>query len=101
MSRIWLVFRPAFPQDHRTAGANRGGRNRAHRPGGPDDPPGVNVFYVDHNVVTSTFQGHKETVVDDPEFLGDSGFPSDVGHSSFHPVAGIAREVQVAFRPAK
>jgi hypothetical protein len=70
-------------------------------PGGPDDPPGVNVFYVDHNVVTGTFRGQKETVTDDPEFLGDSGIPADPGHYSFHPTAGVAGEVQVAFRPAK
>ena len=70
-------------------------------PGGPDDPPGVSVFYVDHNVVTSTFQGQTQTVVDDPEFLGDSGIPSDPGHYSFHPAAGVAGEVQVAYRPAK
>ena len=70
-------------------------------PGGPDDPPGVNVFYVDSNVVTFTFGGQKQTVVDDPEFLGDSGIPADPGHYSFHPAAGVAGEVQVAYRPAK
>jgi hypothetical protein len=67
-------------------------------PGGPDDPPGVNVFYIDHNVTTSIFQG---TVVDDPEFLGDSGIPADAGHYSFHPAPGVAGSVQVAYRPAK
>ena len=67
--------------------------------GGPDDPPGVHVFYVDHNVVTFTFQGHTFRQVDDPEFLGDSGMPSDAGHYSFHPAAGVAGEVQVAYRP--
>lgn len=70
-------------------------------PGGPDDPPGVSVFYIDHNVVTSTFRGHTETVVDDPEFLGDSGMPSDAGHYSFHPAPGVAGVLQVAFRPAR
>ena len=70
-------------------------------PGGPDDPPGVNVFYVDHNVVTFTFQGQKETHVDNLELLGDSGIPANAGHYSFHPVAGVAGEVQVAYRPAK
>jgi hypothetical protein len=40
----------------------------------------VNVFYIDSNVVTSSFQGHTVTVVNDPEFLGDSGIPSDAGH---------------------
>jgi hypothetical protein len=70
-------------------------------PGGPDDPPGVNVFYVDHNVVSFTFQGHKETHVDDPEFLGDSGLVADPGHYSFHPAPGVAGSEQVAFRPAK
>ena len=70
-------------------------------PGGPDDPPGVNVFYIDHNVVTSSFQGQTVTKVDDPEFLGDSGIPSDAGHYSFHPAAGVAGEVQVAYRAAR
>jgi hypothetical protein len=70
-------------------------------PGGSEDPPGVNVFHVDHNVVTFTFQGQKATVVDDPEFVGDSGMPADAGHYSFHPAAGVAGEVQVAYRPAK
>jgi hypothetical protein len=70
-------------------------------PGGPDDPPGVSVFYIDHNVTTSTFQGQTVTKVDDLEFLGDSGIPSDAGHYSFHPAAGVAGSVQVAYRPAK
>jgi hypothetical protein len=96
---------------HTTGGGGQGSAGAGHisvditaahiGPGGPDDPPGVNVFYIDHNVVTSSFQGHKETVVDDPEFLGDSGMPADPGHYSFHPAAGVAGEVQVAFRPAK
>jgi hypothetical protein len=70
-------------------------------PGGPDDPPGVNVFYIDSNFVTSSFQGHTVTMVNDPEFLGDSGIPSDAGHYAFHPAAGVAGEVQVAFRAAR
>jgi hypothetical protein len=70
-------------------------------PGGPNDPPGVNVFYIDHNVVTSSFQGQTFTVVDDPGFMGDSGTPSEPGHYSFHPLAGIAGEVQVAYRAAR
>jgi hypothetical protein len=70
-------------------------------PGGPDDPPGVSVFYIDHNVVTSTFQGQTVTTVDDPEFLGDSGIPSDAGHYAFHPAPGVAGTIQVSFRPAK
>jgi hypothetical protein len=96
---------------HTTGGGGPGSAGAGHisvditaahiGPGGPDDPPGVSVFYVDHNVVTSSFQGQKVTVVDDPEFLGDSGIPSDAGHYSFHPAAGVAGEVQVAFRPAK
>jgi hypothetical protein len=70
-------------------------------PGGPDDPPGVNVFYIDSNFVTSSFQGHMVTMVNDPEFLGDSGIPSDAGNYAFHPAAGVAGEVQVAFRAAR
>ena len=70
-------------------------------PGGPDDPPGVDVFYIDHVVVTFSFGGQKQTVVDDPNFLGDSGVPADAGHYGFHPAPGIAGEVQVAYRPAR
>jgi hypothetical protein len=63
-------------------------------PAGPEDPnPGGQVFYIDTNVVNG--------VVNDPEFLGDSGIPVEAGHYSFHPVAGVAFELQVAFRPAK
>jgi hypothetical protein len=69
--------------------------------GTADDPPGVDVFYVDHNVVTFNDHGTKVTVVDDPEFLGDSGIPADPGHYSFHPASGVAGEVQVAYRPAR
>jgi hypothetical protein len=96
---------------HTTGGGGPGNAGAGHisvditaahiAPGGPDDPPGVNVFYIDHNVVTSSFQGHTFTVIDDPEFMGDSGMPSDPGHYAFHPVAGIAGEVQVAYRPAR
>jgi hypothetical protein len=69
-------------------------------PGGPEDPPGVEVFYVDGNVVTFTFAGQRVTMVDDPEFMGDSGVPADPGHYAFHPAPGVAGVVQVAYRPA-
>ena len=63
-------------------------------PAGPEDPnPGGQVFYIDANVVNG--------VTNDPDFLGDSGIPVEAGHYSFHPVAGVAFELQVAFRPAK
>jgi hypothetical protein len=55
--------------------------------------PGGHVFYVDSNVVNG--------VPNDPDFLGDSGIPAEPGHYSFHPMAGVAFMVQVAFRPAK
>jgi hypothetical protein len=55
--------------------------------------PGGHVFYVDSNVVNG--------VTNDPNFLGDSGIPAEPGHYSFHPMAGVAFMVQVAFRPAK
>jgi hypothetical protein len=55
--------------------------------------PGGQVFYVDSNVVNG--------VVNDPEFLGDSGIPADPGHYSDHPAPGVAFVVQVAYRPAK
>jgi hypothetical protein len=71
----------------------------------PDDPnygvPGAEEFYITGNEVTSSFQGHTETIVNDPEFLGDTGIPAEPGHYAFHPVPGIAGVVQVAFRPAK
>jgi hypothetical protein len=64
---------------------------------GPEDPnfgtPGGQVFYIDSNVVNG------EPNV--PDFLGDSGIPAEAGHYSFHPVAGVAFVLQVAFRPAK
>lgn len=69
-------------------------------PAGPDDPPGQ-VFYIDHNVVTFTGHGPPQTVVDDPDFLGDSGVPVQPGHYSMHPAPGVAFEVQVAYRPAR
>jgi hypothetical protein len=50
------------------------------------------VFFIDSNVVNG--------VTNDPDFLGDSGIPVEAGHFSFHPVAGVAFELQVAFRPA-
>ncbi len=70
-------------------------------PGGPDDPPGTDVFYVDHNVVTYTGHGQSVTVTDDPNFLGDSGIPAARGHYAFHPAPGVAGETQVAYRPAR
>jgi hypothetical protein len=96
---------------HTTGGGGPGSAGAGHTsvditaahigPGGPDDPPGVSVFYIDHNVVTGTFQGQKQTLVDDPEFLGDSGIVADPGHYSFHPAPGVAGVEQVAYRPAK
>jgi hypothetical protein len=96
---------------HTTGGGGPGSAGAGHTsvdvtaahigPGGPDDPPGVSVFYIDHNVVTGSFQGQKQTMVDDPEFLGDSGIVADPGHYSFHPAPGVAGVEQVAFRPAK
>ena len=96
---------------HTTGGGGPGSAGAGHEsvditaahigPGGPDDPPGVSVFYIDHNVVTGTFQGQKQTMVDDPEFLGDSGIVADPGHYSFHPAPGVAGVEQVAYRPAK
>jgi hypothetical protein len=61
----------------------------------PDDPnfPTGQVFYVDSNVVNG--------VVNDPDFLGDTGIPVEAGHYSFHPAPGVAFMIQVAFRPAK
>jgi hypothetical protein len=59
------------------------------------------VGYIDENVVTSSFQGQTETVVNDPEFLGDSGIAADPGRYSFHPAPGVVGVEQVAFRPAK
>jgi hypothetical protein len=62
-----------------------------------DDPnfgtPGAQVFYIDSNVVNGE--------PNNPDFLGDSGIPVEPGHYSFHPVAGVAFMIQVAFRPAK
>jgi len=58
---------------------------------GPDDPnfgtPGAQVFYVDS--------------ASSPDLLGDSGIPAEAGHYSFHPAAGVAFDLQVAFRPAR
>jgi hypothetical protein len=71
-------------------------------PAGAEDPnPGGQIFYIDANEVTFTGHGNPVTVVNDPEFLGDSGIPAEPGHYAFHPVAGVAGEIQVAFRPAK
>jgi hypothetical protein len=71
-------------------------------PAGPDSPdPGGQDFYVDENEVTYTGHGTPVTVVNDPEFMGDTGFPAAPGNYAFHPVAGVAGVVQVAYRPAK
>jgi hypothetical protein len=96
---------------HTTGGGGPGAAGAGHvsvdivsahiGPGTADDPPGVDVFYVDHNIVTFKDHGTTVTVVDDPEFLGDSGIPADAGHYAFHPASGVAGEVQVAFRPAR
>ena len=68
-------------------------------PAGPDDPPGVTqVFYIDHNV--ASFGGHGPPVVDDSDFLGDTGIPVAPGHYSFHPAPGVADTINVSFRPA-
>jgi hypothetical protein len=57
----------------------------------PGDPtfgtPGAQVFHIDS--------------ASDPDFLGDSGIPAEAGHYSFHPAAGVAFVLQVAFRPAR
>jgi hypothetical protein len=68
----------------------------------PDDPnyPGGQVFYVDSNVVTFTGHGTPSTVMNDPDFLGDTGIPVEPGHYSAHPAPGVAFEVQVSYRPA-
>jgi hypothetical protein len=97
--------------NHTTRGGGPGSAGAGHisiditaahiGPGGQDDPPEVDVFYVDHNVVTFTFGGQKGTMVDDPDFLGDSGIPAEAGHYPFHPAPGVAGEVQVAYRAAK
>jgi hypothetical protein len=58
---------------------------------GPDDPnfgtPGAQVFFVDS--------------ASSPDLLGDSGIPAEAGHYSFHPAAGVAFNLQVAYRPAR
>jgi hypothetical protein len=64
----------------------------ASQEGDPNFPSG-HVFYIDSNVVNG--------VTNEPDFLGDSGIPAEPGHYSFHPMAGVAFMVQVAFRPAK
>jgi len=71
-------------------------------PAGPNDPnPGGHVFYVDHNVVTFIGHGGSQTVVDDPDFLGDTNIPTEAGHYSFHPAPGVADMINVSFRPAR
>jgi hypothetical protein len=51
------------------------------------------VFYVDHNVVNG--------VVDDPDFLGDSGIPAQAEHYAALPPPGVSDNIQVSFRPTK
>jgi hypothetical protein len=36
-----------------------------------------------------------------PDFLGDSGIPAEAGHYAFHPAAGVAFDLPVAFRPGE
>ena len=70
-------------------------------PAQPNDPnPGGQVFYVDGNEATFTGHGNPVTVVNDPEFMGDTGIPAEPGHYSYHPAPGVAGETQVTFRPA-
>ena len=64
----------------------------ASQPGDPNFPSGQ-VFYVDTNVVNG--------VPIDPEFLGDTGVPTEPGHYSAHPAPGVVDNLQVSFRPAK
>jgi hypothetical protein len=86
---------------HATGGGGPGSAGAGHEdlditsahlgPAQPGDPtfgtPGALVFYIDS--------------ASDPDFLGDSGIPADAGHYSFHPAAGVAFILQVAFRPAR
>jgi hypothetical protein len=96
------------------AGAGGGGAGAGHvgidveawhsAPAGPDDPnfdPSTThyVFWVDHNELTVTGKGGQQTVDDDADFLGDTGFPMDQGHYAFHPAPGVNGSIQVAFRP--
>jgi hypothetical protein len=37
------------------------------------------------------------TVVNDPEFMGDTGIPAEPGHYAFHPAPGAAGIVQVTY----
>lgn len=69
---------------------------------GPNDPnPGGQDFYIDANEVTFTGHGNPATVVNDPEFIGDTGIPAEPGHYAFHPVSGVAGSVEVTYRAAK
>jgi hypothetical protein len=96
---------------HTVGGGGKGSAGAGHieidilaahiAPGGPDDPPGVDVFWIDSNEVTFTFGGDRVTVDDDPEFLGDSGLPAVPGHYPLHPAPGVAGEVQVSYRAAR
>jgi hypothetical protein len=70
-------------------------------PGTGHDPPGVDVFYVDHNIATFTGHGMRQWVTDDPDFLDDSGIPAEPGHYSLHPAPGVTFVIQVAYRPAQ
>ena len=74
-------------------------------PAQPNDPnfgmPGAQDFYIDGNVVTSSFHGTTTTTTDDPEFLGDTNIPAEPGHYAFHPAPGVSGNIQVAFRPAR
>ena len=70
------------------------------KPGDPNYPNG-HTFYIDSNVVTTRGQGGTQTIVNDPDFLGDSGIPVEPGHYSFHPAPAVAFMVNVALRAAR
>ena len=111
----WWEFDAGFTGDatvtfcgHTTGGGGPGTAGAAHinldiehwsfgpaQPGDVDFPGGIN-FYVDLAVWTITGQNAP------PPFeapFGDTGIPIVPGHYSFHPVPGVAGEVQVAAIP--
>jgi hypothetical protein len=97
---------------HNTGGGGPGSAGAGHfsleinswhiGPSTPDDPnyPNGHEFYIDSNEVTFTGHGGSVTVVNDPEFMGDTGIPVEPGHYAFHPAPGVAGSVQVSYRPA-
>jgi hypothetical protein len=82
-------LRKRLKQADRRLLATHGNRFAAHGKEGVDGSSSC----IDSNVVNG------EPNV--PDFLGDSGIPAEAGHYSFHPAAGVAFDLQVAFRPAK